>query len=159
MPEPNNKRYSLDANVLIYAWHEVYSPDFLPPFWERLDALIREGRAVLSEEVYEELRRKSDDLFAWIKQRPQAIVPHTDAVQAAASRILSTHPLLVKARKNRSGADPFVIAVAMCEHCTVVTQEGPGSDNAPKIPDVCRAYRVPYQSLRDLIRDEGWRFS
>lgn len=158
MPGKQGSRYSLDTNVLITAWRETYPPEAFASFWDRLDGLIEERRALVSEEVYEELSRKEDRLFDWVKQRPACVVPHTDEVQAAVTRILKSHPLLIKARKNRSGADPFVIAVALCERCMVVTHEGYGSDQAPRIPDVCRAYKVAFQPLTQLIRDEGWRF-
>jgi len=158
MPAASPNRYSLDTNVLISAWLETYPPEAFASFWDRLDELIMDGRALISEEVYEELGRKEDGLFAWVKQRPGFVIPHSDAVQEAVTRILRTHPLLIKARKHRSGADPFVIAVAMCEKCRVVTHEGSGSEQAPRIPDVCRAYKVDVQPLRQLIRDEGWKF-
>jgi hypothetical protein len=158
MTQQQGKSYSLDANALIYAWAEAYRPESFESFWTKMDGLSAEGRVRISEEVYEELRRKDDGLYGWISARPQVLVPDTDAVQARVTAILQTHALLVKARKNRSGADPFVIAVAQCEGATVVTQEGFGSPQTPKIPDVCRAYGVAFQRLGDLIRDEGWRF-
>jgi len=150
--------YSLDANALIYAWAEAYRPESFESFWTKLDGMAAEGRVKISEEVHEELRRKDDGLFAWIDARPHVIVPDTDAVQARVKTILQSHPLLVKARKNRSGADPFVVGVAQCEGAIVVTQEGFGSTQSPKIPDVCRDYGVAFQRLGDLIRDEGWKF-
>jgi len=158
MPTPTRKIYSLDSNALIYAWVEAYRPESFASFWERLEGLISEGRVKVSQEVHEELRRKDDGLFEWLDGHSEAIVADTDEVQAKVTAILASHPLLIKARKNRSGADPFVIAVAQCEGATVVTQEPIGSDQTPKIPDVCNAYGVPYQRVVDVIRDEGWRF-
>ena len=158
MPGTQGTIYSIDANAMIYAWIEAYRPESFASFWQRLDELIEAGRARISEEVLEEVRRKEDGLYAWLHARSKAIVPHTDDVQANVTRILATHPLLVKQRKNRSGADPFVIAVAMCERATVVSQEGSGSDSTPKIPDVCKAYGIPLIRLGGLISAEGWRF-
>ena len=154
----SQKRYSLDSNVLIAAWRDFYPPEAFGSFWDRLAELASERRALISEEVYEELGRKEDGLHDWFEERQGCVVPDTDDVQAAVTRILKSHPQLIKARKNRSGADPFVIAVAICEQCSVVTHEGSGSDQTPKIPDVCRAYNVPFQVLSQLIRDEGWKF-
>lgn len=158
MPDTNHRIYSLDSNALILAWIELYRPESFESFWQKLDALMTSGRAKVSEEVYEELKRKDDGLHAWLGGRPQAIVSHTDAVQAKVKQVLASHPLLVKQRKNRSGADPFVIAVALCEGATVVSQEPWGSEQTPKIPDVCKAYQVPLLRLGELISTERWRF-
>lgn len=158
MATPQDNKFSLDASSLIFAWFDAYPPDAFETFWNRLDGLAHAGRVLVSEEVYEELRRKDDGLFAWVKQRTAMVVPHEDEVQRHVSAILNTHPLLIKARSGRSGGDPFVIGVALAKGCAVVTQEGPGSPTTPKIPDVCRAYNVPCHPLRDLIRGQGWRF-
>jgi uncharacterized protein DUF4411 len=158
MSNDDEIRYSFDSSALIYAWSEAYPIESFESFWDRFDEMVNGGHALISEEVYEELGRKEDGLFEWVKQRPQIIVPHSDEVQAAVTTILGSHPLLIKARKNRSGGDPFVIAVAMCHHCTVVTQEGFGSENAPRIPNVCRAYEIGYQPLKEVIREQRWRF-
>jgi hypothetical protein len=158
MPETPAKIYSLDSSALIFAWREAYPQESFESFWDRLGGLLLKGTALVSEEVFEELSRKEDDLFGWMKRFRNVITPHTDVVQAAVTRILESHPLLIKARKNRSGGDPFVIAVAMCHHGCVVTQEGPGSATAPRIPDVCQHYRIGWQPLRDLIKEQGWRF-
>jgi hypothetical protein len=53
--------------------------------------------------------------------------------------ILRDHKKLVDTRKNRSGADPFVIALAKVEGCNVITGEKPTNRlERPHIPDVCR---------------------
>jgi len=128
-------------------------------FWERLDGLAAEGRALVSEEVYEEIAKKADELFAWMKARTHMVVPHTDDIQDGVSEILASHPLLIKAvGVNRSGADPFVISLARCRRATVISQELHGSLTKPKIPDVCGHYQVPCERLRFLIATEGWTF-
>jgi len=151
--------YSLDSSALIFAWTDAYVISEFESFWKRMEGLVARGRAVITEEVFEELAKKDDQLYAWIRARPGMIAPHTDDVQAGASTILTSHPLLIKAMGvNRSGADPFVIALAKCRGATVISQEQPGSTSKPKIPDVCRAYKIPCERLRFLIATERWRF-
>jgi hypothetical protein len=80
-----------------------------------------------------------------------------DRIQERVSVILEQHERLV--RHNRSGADPFVIGLAMVEGCTVVTGERPsGSLAKPRIPDVCDALEVSCIDLLGLFRQRGWRF-
>ncbi len=63
-------------------------------------------------------------------------------------------------RKGRSGADPFVIALAEQHDAIVVTQETPAGLNArsPKIPDVCNERDVAWINLLGLIQREKWVF-
>jgi len=66
---------------------------------------------------------------------------------------------LIDTRKNRSGADPFVIALAKVEGCGVVTGEKPTNHpERPKIPDVCRAIGIPCINILQLCREQKWVF-
>jgi hypothetical protein len=123
-----------------------------------LDALIKEGRLVSSIEVYNELEKKDDELFKWCKERKEEMfVEIDDDVQNEVARIMKTYPRLVDTVKGRSGADPFVIALAasMTPKMVVVTEEHPGK---MKIPDVCGAEKIDHCGLADLIEREDWKF-
>lgn len=65
----------------------------------------------------------------------------------------------MKATKNRNGADPFVIATALVNGFTVVTEELGGSPTKPKIPSVCTALGVRCINVLQFIREQGWSFS
>lgn len=59
----------------------------------------------------------------------------------------------------RSGADPFVIALALCNDGVVVTDESPKHPSNPRIPDACDALGVRCLNLVGFIREQGWTFS
>ena len=60
------------------------------------------------------------------------------------------------AADKRSGVDPFVIALAMVNQDTVVTEENAtGNIAKPRIPDVCDALGVCFGHLTPLRRVEG----
>ena len=85
-------------------------------------------------------------------------VPINGLVQQAVRNILENHPRLVDTRKNRSGADSFVIAVAQIEGCTVVTNEVPSNNlSRPHIPDVCAALDIRCIDFLGMAREQGWR--
>lgn len=152
-------KYSIDTSALLDGWRRHYSPDVFPGVWEGLDELIENGSLRATEEVLTELERKDDDVYAWARQRPDLFVAIDDRIQIAVGDILSTHERLLDTRANRSAADPFVIALARIEQCTVVTGErATGSANRPHIPDVCRDLGIPAIPLLQLLRAEGWRF-
>lgn len=134
--------YSADSSALIAAWVEHYPIDVFPSVWHRLGGLAASGRLLVCEEIAEEIKRKEDGLHDWLSQFPDTIVPIDGPVQAAVRKILAAHPRLLDTRKNKSGGDPFVIALAQTKGpaVTVVTAElATGSLQRPKIPDVCAA--------------------
>jgi hypothetical protein len=154
-------KYSIDTSALLDGWVRYYPPDAFPGLWVRIEKLIEDGDLRATEEVLHELEVKDDDVYAWAKERKDGLsVPIDDRIQPAVAAILEDFEKLLDTRKNRSAADPFVIALAQIEGCMVVTGEGTtGNLNRPNIPDVCSGLGVPCISLLQLIRREGWRFS
>jgi hypothetical protein len=160
MPKRPAHVYSVDTSCLINGWRFNYPPKSFPGLWKNVDELIARGGIVASEEVLYELKKKDDELFDWAKARPGMFVPHDFNIQQAVSAILKKHRGLVRQRKNPSGADPFVIAVAMTRNCVVVSEEGPSRNPTvkPKIPDVCRDLKVLCIRTVELISQQGWEF-
>jgi len=132
----------------------------MPSLWSRLDDLIVDGSLRATEEVLIELERKDDDVHGWAKARPVLFVPLDERIQIAVTEILAVHEKLLDTRSGRSAADPFVVALAHIEECTVVTGERRRTKSAdrPNIPDVCDALDIPCITLLDLMRAEGWEF-
>lgn len=80
--------------------------------WISLQELIRAGDLRASEEVKYELQKKDDAVLEWASVLDGSCVPIDDATQEAVSAILADHPCLIDTRRGRSGAGPFVIALA-----------------------------------------------
>src|ERR1700756_3606802 len=105
--------YSVDSSALIHAWRRVYRPKNFGFVWNGFDSLIENKRLCASVEVYHELEKKDDELFAWCKERKEKLfIEIDDNIQGIVRNILNDHPRLVDTVKGRSGADPFVIALA-----------------------------------------------
>ncbi len=150
--------YSIDSSALIHGWHRAYRPRNFGVVWDQLNILIKEGRLRSSIEVYTELEKKDDELFKWCKERKdEMFVEIDDAVQTEVARLMKAYPRLVDTVKGRSGADPFVIALASAAtpRMVVVTEEHPGKT---KIPDVCKDENIEHCKLADLIERENWTF-
>lgn len=150
--------YSIDSSALVHGWRRVYRPKNFGFIWDQLAALVAVGRLRASIEVYNELQRKDDELFKWCKERKEEMFVEIDeAIQAHIARIMKSHPRLVDTVKGRSGADPFVIALAATTdpQMVVVTEEYAGKT---RIPDVCTAEKIEFCRLADLIEREDWRF-
>jgi uncharacterized protein DUF4411 len=151
--------YSIDTSSLVEAWHRRYPVDVFPALWDGIDRLISSPRLLASDEVFQEIKKKDDDLYEWVKARPGLFRPLDREIQAAVREVLRRFPRLINTQRGRNQADPFVIALAQVEHGTVVTNEVHlGSIDRPRIPDVCDALGVPCINVLGLIRREGWRF-
>ena len=153
-------KYSFDTSAIIQGWRRLYPPRVFPALWTEIETLIDNGTIVATEEVLVELERKDDEIYKWARKRNDMFVPIDDRIQDTVRDVLKDHKKLLDTRKSRSGADPFVIALAIVDNCTVVSEEGKtGSpDKRPNIPDVCEVLGVPCMKLLKMIEDEGWIF-
>ena len=151
--------YCVDTSGWLDGWQRNYPPDVFPTLWRRVEAVIEAGEIFSSEEVYIELQKKDDEIHDWMKARKEMLVPLTEAIQAIASDLLSEFPRLVDTLRNRSKADPFVIATAIDRKATVVTGEPiTGNMTKPRIPDVCNVRGVRCVNFLQMIRELNLTF-
>ena len=154
-------KYCLDTNVLIQAWNTYYSMDLAPKYWDILDGMAKKGSVFCTHEVRREIEKVDDGLTKWIKGRDHLFRDITEDVQQHVRDVLKAFPRLVDTTKDRSMADPWVIAHALAEGATVVTKEmvtPPGSKRI-KIPDVCDVFKVRCINDFDFVREVGITFS
>jgi hypothetical protein len=147
--------YCIDTSSFLEGWGTRHSPAVLPLFESRIGSLILEGRAKICEEVRAELQKQTD-AYSWIKEQEGFIDLFDEEQEAIVVRILQEFSTLVDVLTNKSGGDPFVIALAYCRGYTVVTEERQGSSDHPKIPYVCKRYGVNCIKLVELMDNEGW---
>ena len=151
--------YCIDTSAILDGWVRYYPRDVFPSLWNKLEEMIVAGRLVAPDEVLKELSKNDDDLHEWARLQDGLFCPLEDEVQIATAKILSDFPKLVNNERNRSIADPFVIAVAAVRKLSVVTGEKRrGNLDRPIIPDVCEAYGITCLTLLELMKTEGWKF-
>ncbi len=124
-----------------------------------MDELIAEGRCKICEEVRTEAEDDTEGLYEWIKQRPNLVVDFDREQELAVKEVMAKYPRLVHLKKNTGWADGFIVALSKCRGYTVVTQEGLGANESPKIPLVCRDYDISCLKLVDMIEQEEWEFN
>lgn len=157
----DGRLYSFDTSAFINGRHNLFPPPAFDALWDGISALIDEGAVRAVDPVKWELERKSDEVRTWAKAQKGLFVPLREPIQRHTKAVLAAHPTLIKDHGgNRSGADPFVIALAMAHDGIVVTQEQPKrSLNKPHIPDVCDALGVKWMGLSEFIVHCGWKVS
>jgi len=159
------QKYCLDTNVLIQAWQKYYSPAICPSYWEVLNELGIQNRIFIPKVVFEEITRTEDDLSKWIKKSKIPVRAINEAVAKCLTSIYTANPVHINLSDNtkqRSLADPWVIAHAMSEDACVVTKEemvtAVNTDKI-KIPNVCRNMKVRCINDFDFIGEVNLRFT
>lgn len=160
-----NQKYCLDANVLIQAWQKYYSPSLCPDYWNVLNKLGEAGRIFLPQNVFEEITRTEDNLTEWLKNSKLPIFAIDGNVAKCLKQIYDANPLhqyLVDNTKQRSLADPWVIAHALKENACVVTKEEkvttPNTTRI-KIPNVCDNMNIKWINDFQLLAELNVRFA
>ncbi len=151
----------LDCNVFVQAKNLYYAFDLAPGFWLKIMDCSKSGQICCPMMVYTEIAKGGDDLTEWAT-KAKSLDFFTDpdrSVQKQLARVLAHvnakdkyHP--AQAAKFMSGADPWVIAAAMANGGTVVTQEKlVGADSSKvKIPNICNEFGVPYLNSYEMLR-------
>lgn len=159
------QKYCLDANVLIQAWQRYYSPKFCPDYWTLLNDFGETDRIFLPQNVFEEIVKTEDDLTDWLKSSKIPIREIDGQVANCLRNIYSAnqfHKYLVDNTKQRSLADPWVIAHALNENACVVTKEEkvttPNTTRI-KIPNVCENMNIRWINDFEFIEELGIQFS
>jgi predicted nucleic acid-binding protein len=159
------QKYCLDANVLIQAWQKYYSPKFCPDYWTLLNEFGRNDRIFLPQNVFEEIIKTEDDLAEWIKQSKIPIYEVDGEVAECLRKVYAKNPIhqyLVDNTKQRSLADPWIIAHASKENACVVTKEEkvttPNTTRI-KIPNVCENMGIRWINDFQLVEELNIQFS
>ena len=131
-----NAKYVIDTCSLTEL-RRTYPFKMFAPVWNKLKELVEKEIIISTEEVFDELRIYDDDVFNWAKENSIMFIPLDESIQLKVQELLLTHYNLIDIKNKKSSADPFVIALAILNNCTVVTEEKPsGGPNKSKIP-VC----------------------
>ncbi|MDN0033999.1 DUF4411 family protein [Oscillibacter valericigenes] len=148
------QRYAIDACALINA-SKAYNlkKKAFSHIWGKFDELFENGILVSNIEIFDELKDK--DLQDWAKKHKESFLPLDEGTQKRTTEILAAYPTLVKIRPKgaSSNGDPFLIATAIQNNCTVITDEKVGDEKTGdyKIPNVCKKYDIDCISLSQFL--------
>lgn len=151
----------VDCNVFVQAKNLYYAFDLAPGFWQKIMECSKSGQICCPMMVYTEIAKGGDDLTDWANTaKSLGFFSEPDkSVQQQFSRVathVTTNGKYHSAQGSlfMKGADPWVVAAAMANGGTVVTQEklvGPDSTKV-KIPNVCKEFGVPYINSYEMLR-------
>lgn len=151
--------YCFDTGAFIKAWRENYPIDTFPSLWQKFDHMIDSGALISVDAVFQEIKKKEDDLYKWAKDRKAIFIQHIPEIQKNAVEILRVVPDLYEADKDRSGADPFVIATAKYTGAIVVSNEKvKAKRKSVTIHQACNKFSIQSMNLVEMIKCQNWRF-
>ena len=154
--------YVFDTSPLSTLFKNYYRRRF-PTLWQNFDALVADGNLVSTREAYREVENGPiAELRDWGAVNQALFAVPTAAEGAFVARIYGVPHFqqnLEQQKLLKGGriADPFIIARAAVEGRTVVTMELL-KQNAAKIPNICRHFKVPCMTLEEFMEAEGWQF-
>lgn len=161
--------FLLDANVLIQASRLYYAPDIAPTFWDWLATQHASGNIAAVEMVKTELNDGTHGhLTTWIHTLPNSFWLKPGAADVASMKSITqwvmdpTRPYKPAAKSEfLNVADFYLVAQCHSGKHDLVTFElpNPNSKKRVKIPDVCRAFNVPYHDPYAVYRRLGLKFS
>ena len=161
--------YIIDTSSLIEL-NRRYPIDVFPTLWEKVEKLIRKGQFISHTEVLKEISRRDDALTRWAKKQKK-LFRETDGKQALiVKEILKKYPSLIKSEEEQSGADPFIIALAVgladdtqmtlqpVVKSKIIVTEEKLRGNRVRIPFVSKDYSIECIDIIAMCRAEGWKF-
>lgn len=155
--------YVFDTNTLTAIFRHYYVDQF-PSFWDKFNTAISNQRICSVREVLNEIKelKRKDELENWSKENRNFFNDPTPDELKFITKIYCVKHFqnnLEKKKLLHGGpfADPFIIAKAMIDNATVVTQEQ-FRENGAKIPNICHHFNISYLDLKGFLNSEKWVF-
>ena len=148
-----------------FGLEDYYAPKCCTDYWDVLNDLGARGRIFLPKMVFEEITRTDDDLAKWLKESHIPAYKIDEHVTECLKKIFANNPAhknLVDNTKQRSLADPWVIAHALKEGAILVTKEEKITainTTKIKIPNVCDNMGVLWINDFQLVEELNIQFS
>ncbi|WP_276360207.1 DUF4411 family protein [Daejeonella sp. H1SJ63] len=133
-------------------------------YWDMLNELGNQNRIFLPQAVADEITKTDDELSQWLSTSKIPIQTINESIALALRSIYAANPdhkLLVDNTRQRSLADPWLIAHAINDNACVVTKENletAANSKRIKIPNVCNNMGVRWINDFQFVEELNLRF-
>jgi len=158
----NLKIYCIDASSIINLFrhsglpYPPYHTDIFEGLWTKLDYIIKNGELISHIIVLKEMSKRDDDAKKWYQKYNNMFRDIDDCQIEQIEKIKTKYSKSQwDAEINRKGqewADPWIIALAICEEAIIVSDERNSPD---KIPFIASHFRIRTLNLMDFFKDIG----
>ncbi len=156
------KIYCIDASSIVNLFHHQglpYSPyraDIFEGLWTKLDEIINNGQLISHITVFKEISKKDDEAKRWCERYKKIFIDINDCqieqIEKIKTKYSKSHWEAEINRKGQEWADPWVIALAICEDATIVSDEKNSPD---RIPYIANHFGINSLNLMDFFKDIG----
>ena len=148
--------YCIDASALINL--KRYRNDIFPTIWKIIEGMAENGLLISHVEVYREISAGKDEIFKWCKKNKKIFKDIDDCQKKEFRKVGSKydkHYWNVETNKPGPWADPWIIALAICECGIIVTDE---SNKPNKIPAIAETLNMNSFGLLDFFKAIGVKY-
>jgi hypothetical protein len=156
------KIYCIDTSSIINLFRHYglpyppYRADIFEGLWKKLDQIIKNGNLISHITVFEEISKRDDEAKRWCEQYKRIFRDIDDYQIEQIEKIkIKYNKSYWDAEINRKGqewADPWIIALAICEEAIIVSDEKNSPD---KIPYIANHFGINTLNLMDFFKDIG----
>jgi len=147
--------YCIDTSSLINL--KPFRRDVFPTIWSKLESMIKNGELIAPMEVYGEIEAGKDKTYDWCKSNKE-LFKDIDECQ-----IQKLQEVKKQYDKNYweneinkpKWADPWVIALSICEEAIIVADE---KNMQNRIPSISSAFGLKCLELIDFLKEIGIKY-
>lgn len=148
--------YCMDTCALICLRKTYYPPDIFCTLWKNLENFISSGLVVAPNEVFEEIKKHTDEVYQWAKKHKNMFIDFDNDQQIKLKEVLNKFPDLsnrIKSKyKTNTDADPIIISLSLSKGYIIVTED------KNLIKDCMEKLKIRCINLTDFFRNNNWNF-
>jgi len=164
----NEPCYCIDTSSLVnLTRYPGYPRDIFPAIWKRLEEMVKRDELISHIEVYKEIgdtSDKNDTLYQWCKQNRKIFRDYDDPQMQELNEIKKKYDdrywqnqinKIDASGKRSPWADPWLIALGICEEAIIITDE---KNNPNRIPHIANCFQIQCINLLELFKRIGIKY-
>ncbi len=155
----SSPRYCIDTSTLIHLTrYPGYPRDIFPAIWEKLEGMVKRDELISHIEVHREIEAMDDSLCQWCMQNKKMFKDVDDCQRQQMNKIEGKYDQRywnTEINKDTPWADPWLIALSICEDAIIVADE---KDTPNHIPYVANAFQRKCLNLLDFFKTIGIKY-
>jgi len=159
---PQERVYCIDSSALINLLrYPGYPREIFPTIWQKLEEMVSNRTLISAIEVYREIentQHENDPILEWCKQNKHMFRDIDECQLEVLPRIerqYEPHYWENETSKEGPWADPWVIALSICEGAIIVADEACGRN---RMPDIAKRLGREYMNLLTFFARTGVKY-
>jgi len=150
------KVFCIDTSALFNL--KPYPKDIFPSLWSKLEGMIKTGELISPREVLNEVNVGKDEISAWCNRNKKMFIDIDECQRQEIQNIKAKYTYdcwIRETSKPGFWADPWIIALSICDDAIIVADE---SNRQDRIPTIAAALNRNCINLYDFFRQIGIKY-